>query len=154
MAQMMEMERAVEARRRDEMKMLDRKQMLMHEREMIQSEYLKARTELEALHHTLEELENNPEQKEGAESERQRIHTKAESLKAHLARNEERLTTIEMEIRNRDESDERGRERRIDRDTLLEALDDDAENELYAAGAREYARRLADRVRNGEFDGN
>ncbi|KAF5041372.1 hypothetical protein DSECCO2_523680 [anaerobic digester metagenome] len=40
----------------------------------------------------------------------------------------------------------------INRDTLLEALDDDAKNELYAEGARRYARRFADRVRDGEFD--
>ena len=42
----------------------------------------------------------------------------------------------------------------IDRDLLLEALDDDAGNEIYAEGARRYARRLADRVRDGEFDGD
>lgn len=42
----------------------------------------------------------------------------------------------------------------VDRDILLEAVDEDAGNELYSEGARQYARRLADRVRNGEFDGN
>ena len=42
----------------------------------------------------------------------------------------------------------------IDRDLLLEALDDDAENELYAEGAQRYARQLAERVRDGEFDGD
>lgn len=40
----------------------------------------------------------------------------------------------------------------VDRDLLLEALDEDTDNQLYADGARQYARRFAERIREGEFD--
>lgn len=153
MAQVMEMERAVEARRRGEMEMVKRKQMLMQEREMIQRDYLRMRGELEVLHRKKEELEHAPERKPETESQLEQLKGRTARIHDELSSSESKLARIEIEIANLDIIKTEGGSTSFDRDFLLEALDEDAENELYAAGAREYARRLADRVRDGEFDG-
>lgn len=154
MAQVIEMERAAEARRRDEMERLKRKHMLMDERERIRSDHRRMRSELETLHRQTEDLDKTPERKPLTESELQKMKVRAERIHEGLSSSESKLDQIERELADLDTIKTEGESTSIDRDTLLEALGDDAENELYAAGAREYARRLADRVRNGEFNGD
>lgn len=154
MAQMMEMERAVDARRRDEMEMVKRKHMLMQEREVIRRDYLRMRGELEGLHRKTEELETAPERRPETESQLEQLKGRTERIHEALSSSESKLAHLENEIADLDTVETKDESTTIDRDLLLEALDDDAGNELYAQGARMYARRLADRVRDGEFDRN
>lgn len=154
MTQVMEMDRAVEARRRGETEMLERKQKLMQEREMLRRNYLMMRSELETLHRKTEELEHDPERKPEVESQLEQMKVRIERLQDGLCSSESKLARIEDELAELDTKKIGGGSTSFNRDLLLEALDDDAANELYAQGARMYARRLADRVRDGEFDGD
>lgn len=149
-----ELERALEERRSMELNLQNRRAELdlrmshaARDGKHLQERIAAVQKEIEALHERDERT--GEQERELLQLERQLndLSQKRITLEDEARELECMLATLEP-VTGRD--DEAG----IDRELLLEALDDDAENELYAEGARRYARRLAERVRDGEFDGD
>jgi predicted RNase H-like nuclease (RuvC/YqgF family) len=146
-----ELERALEERRSMEMNLQRKRAELDLHMSPATQEIGHLEKRIEHVEQEIEALHDRDERTGEQEHELTRLQQQMTVLsqqRADLERGSEELECMRQTHKSTAEGDCGAG---FDRELLLEALDD-AENELYAEGARRYARRLAERVRDGEFD--
>lgn len=154
MSPLADLEYALEERKHMELELQQRRKKIDMELtdKMVQIEQLQE--EMASVMSNLEALQGLPERTEEQEAQLSRLKDKRSSLASNLNCLAQESERMESMLHTLEPVTGRSDEVLIDCDLLLEALDDDAENEIYAEGARRYARRLAERIRDGEFDGD
>ncbi|NLX49074.1 MAG: hypothetical protein GXY82_04210 [Methanospirillum sp.] len=149
-----ELERALEERRSMEMNLQRKRAELDLRMSHATQEIGRLEKRIEDVQQEMDALRERDERTGEQEHELMRLQQQLTVLsqqRADLERESEELECMRQTLKSTAGGDGGTG---IDRELLLAALDDDAANEIYAEGARRYARRLAERVRDGEFDGD
>lgn len=152
MSPVAELERALDERHQMEESLRKRKAKMESRLTEAMAKMKRLHAEKLAAAEKARELAGKGEISEKEAREIQKLEQKIDSLNDARARFEAETVQLHEALETLGPACEPVSGSSVFRDLLLGALDDDAGNELYAEGARRYAGRLADRIRDGEFD--
>ena len=152
MSPVVELERVLDERRQMEVQLEMRRAQMEGQLASVEEEMSRTKMELVTVERQLDDLRSEKEVDGDRQQDLQRIEARIEDLSVRRSCLENEASKLQQALKTLASDEGAANVEMIDRDLLLEALDDDAGNELYAEGARQYARRLADRIRDGEFD--